>query len=227
MVAVLLVVAVALGGCSVTVASLRWLDPSTSAFMLRSQWQKDGAVDQRWVPLAAIAPCLPLAAVAAEDQRFPEHWGFDFRAIREAVRAHAEGADLRGASTISQQTAKNLFLWPEATFLRKGIEAVITLLIEAFWPKARILEIYLNIAQFGPRVFGAEAAAQHYFDRPAAQLTPQQCARLAAVLPAPNARSVRDPSSDIRRYGDWIRRQMRQLGGPGYLGDILPPATAE
>jgi monofunctional biosynthetic peptidoglycan transglycosylase len=212
----------ALVGTVLPVLALRWLDPPTSAFMLARRWeaQREGTRDfvlrWRWVDAAAISPQLPIALVAAEDQKFPRHDGFDVEAIREALDEQGEGGG-RGASTISQQVAKNLFLWSGRSWLRKGVEAWYTLLIEAFWPKARILEVYANIAEFGDGVYGAEATAQAYFAKPAARLSAQESALLAAVLPNPRVLRAAAPSPYVRRRQAWIARQVRQLGGPGYL----------
>jgi monofunctional biosynthetic peptidoglycan transglycosylase len=192
---------------------LRWVDPPTSAFMLAHR----GPLRYEWRDLSAISPELPIAVVAAEDQKFPSHGGFDVDAIREAIDEREAGEDSRGASTISQQVAKNLFLWSGRNWLRKGLEAWYTVLIEALWPKARILEVYVNVAEFGDGVYGAEAAASEYFGTPAARLTPAQSALLAAVLPNPSRLRVASPSAYVRGRQAWIQRQVRQLGGPGYL----------
>jgi monofunctional glycosyltransferase len=192
---------------------LRWVDPPTSAFMLAHR----GQVRQEWRDLAAISPELPIAVVAAEDQKFPSHRGFDVEAIRDALDEREAGEGTRGASTLSQQVAKNLFLWNGRNWLRKGLEAWYTVLIEALWPKQRILEVYVNVAEFGEGIYGAEAAAQQYFGRPAVQLTAAQSALLAAVLPNPRRLLVAAPSAYVRGRQAWIQRQVRQLGGPGYL----------
>lgn len=202
------------------VALLRWLDPPTSAFMLRKEiaWQLDATpIYHEWVDLSAMAPSLPLAVVAGEDQRFPNHGGFDLVEMRKAWQRYRAGGRLRGASTISQQTAKNLFLWSGRDWPRKGLEAWFTLLIEALWSKQRILEVYLNIAQFSPDTFGAGAASWRYFLRPAIALEPDQSALLAAVLPNPEIYQVDAPSTRVQQRARWIRRQMRQLGGTEYL----------
>lgn len=205
------------------VFALRFVDPPTSAFMLDRQWQafRDGeagfALHYAWVDWDALSPELPIALVAAEDQRFPDHAGFDLAAIDQALENNARGRPVRGASTISQQVAKNLFLWNERSWLRKGLEAWFTVLIELFWPKQRILEVYANTAEFGDGVYGAEAAAQAYFGTSAKRLSAAQSARLAAVLPNPKRYSVRTPSPYVQRRAAWIARQVRNLGGPGYL----------
>jgi monofunctional biosynthetic peptidoglycan transglycosylase len=199
---------------------LRWIDPPTSAFMLARQLQARAAGDAefelayRWVDAARISPALPIALVAAEDQKFPQHDGFDVAAIRDALEDGGRG---RGASTISQQVAKNLFLWSGRSWLRKALEAYYTVLIEALWPKSRILEVYANIAEFGDGVYGAEAAARGFFGKSAAQLSAAESARLAAVLPNPKRWRVDAPSGYVLRRQAWIERQVRQLGGAAYL----------
>lgn len=205
------------------VGVLRWVDPPTSAFMLR-QWvagafrgEPPPRVYHEWVDWSQIPSSVALAAIAAEDQRFPNHGGFDLVEMRNAWRRYQNGGRLRGASTISQQTAKNLFLWPGQDWLRKGLEGWFTLLIEALWPKQRILEVYLNIAQFSPDTFGVGAASWRYFQRPAVALEPAQAARLAAVLPNPRNYKLDAPSARVEQRARWIRRQMRQLGGTDYL----------
>jgi monofunctional biosynthetic peptidoglycan transglycosylase len=211
-----------------SVGLLRWLDPPGSAFMLRHWLTASWAGEPRprlyheWVGTEAIAPAMVLAAVAAEDQRFPKHHGFDLVQLKQAWADYQAGGRLRGASTISQQTAKNLFLWPGRDPLRKVLEAWLTLLIETLWPKERILEVYLNIAQFGPDTYGVGAASWRLFDRPAVALTRSQAARLAAVLPNPELYRVQSPSATVRHRTDWILRQMRQLGGVGYLERVWP-----
>lgn len=205
------------------VVALRWFDPPTSAFMLARRWEATSAGQEafrshyRWVDADAISPQLPIALVAAEDQHFPQHHGFDVAAIRDALEERENGEGGRGASTISQQVAKNLFLWSGRSWLRKGLEAYYTVLIEALWSKPRILEVYANIAEFGDGVYGAEAAAQRYFRKPALHLTAAESARLAAVLPNPKRFRVEAPSAYVLRRQAWIQRQVRQLGGPDYL----------
>jgi monofunctional biosynthetic peptidoglycan transglycosylase len=218
------------------VAILRFVDPPFSAFMAARQaeawaqgdWSFRMAHD--WRDLDRMAPSLPLALVAAEDQNFPSHHGFDFDAIAKA-QAHNERAvaraekrgrpvrGIRGASTISQQTAKNLFLWQGSgptRWLRKGLEVWYTALIEALWPKHRILEMYANFAEFGDGVYGAQAAARTWFGRDASALAPAQSARLAAVLPSPRRYSVARPGPYVQRRANAIQRQMGHLG-PDYL----------
>jgi monofunctional biosynthetic peptidoglycan transglycosylase len=175
------------------------------------------AVDYRWRPGAQIASTLPISLVAAEDQQFPMHHGFDFKAIDKALENNAQGRKVRGASTISQQLAKNLFLWQGRSWVRKGLEAWFTVLIELILPKHRILELYANVAEFGDGVYGAEAAAQNFFGKPAARLTSGESARLAAVLPSPKKYNARRPGPYVQKRARWIERQARQLGGPSYL----------
>lgn len=199
---------------------LRWVDPPTTAFILR----EPRAVHYRWVDWERISPHIKVAVIAAEDQTFPTHHGFDFKSINDALEDRERGRRVRGASTLSQQVAKNLFLWPGQSWLRKGLEAYFTVLIETLWPKRRILEMYVNIAEFGPGVFGVGAASQIYFKKPAARLTASEGALLAAVLPSPKRMKVQSPSRYVRSRQDWILGQMRGLGGVGLLLQIEPPA---
>jgi monofunctional glycosyltransferase len=208
------------------VALLRWVNPPYSSFMAQTQlaaWAKHDRTyvfRHRWVDLTQISPNLPLAVVASEDQKFPEHWGFDVEAIEKAYEMNQHSHRVHGASTISQQVAKNLFLWSGRSYFRKGLEAYFTLLIEACWPKRRILEIYLNIAEFGYGVYGAEAAAQRFFHVPAAKLSRSDSAVLAAVLPNPERLIAAAPSAYVQQRRDWILGQMQALGGPEMLGEI-------
>ena len=197
-----------LGGLAVTVlpvALLRVVPPPTSAFMLQSPVKP---VKYQWVPRASIAETARRAVVASEDQKFWEHEGFDLEAIEKAREHNKRSKRRRGASTISQQTAKNLFLWPGGGYFRKGVEAGYTVLIETLWPKERILEVYLNIAEFGPGIYGVEAAAQAYFKKPAAKLSANEAARLAAVLPSPRHWSVTRPGGFVSSRVSWIMGQM-------------------
>lgn len=207
----------------VPIGLLRWLPPPTTAFMLRSRFADPATgrpcsrVAQRWIPWRAVSPHLPRAVVVAEDQRFLEHWGFDTHAIGRAVHDLVEGGRLRGASTVTQQVAKNLFLWPGQSLIRKGLEAWLTVWIELLWPKRRILEVYVNIAQFGPCVFGVEEASRRYLGRPAARLSALDAARLVAVLPAPGRMRVDDPGPFADERAREIRTEMQREGGPSYL----------
>jgi len=199
----------------------RYVNPPTSAFIVSySLAHPHQEVQQQWVRFSEISPWMPLAVVASEDQRFPDHWGIDFAAIRKALAEYRAGDGLRGASTITQQTAKNLFLWNGRSFVRKTLEAGLALAVDGLWPKRRILEVYLNIAEFGPGIYGVEAASRAYFGIPARQLSAAQAARLAAVLPNPEVLSVTDPSAYVRDRVFWIRSQMNQLSGLQYLKDL-------
>ena len=211
---------------ALAVLALRWLHPLTSAFMLEASagaalgGERGYRTDYRWASLEQISPHAAIAVIASEDQQFPFHAGFDFDSIREAVRASEHGRRLRGASTISQQVAKNLFLWSGHSFVRKGLEAYFTVLIETLWPKERILEMYLNVAQFGDGVYGVQAAAQRFWHEPALRLTSAQAALLAAVLPNPHLMHPDRPSRYVLERQQWILGQMRGLGGAGYLRAI-------
>jgi monofunctional biosynthetic peptidoglycan transglycosylase len=210
----------------VAVASLRWINPPVTAFIAETQaaaWSSRDAnyvYRHSWVDLNRISPNLPLAVVASEDQKFPEHWGFDVPAIEKAYALNQHSHKVRGASTISQQVAKNLFLWSGRSYFRKGLEAYFTVLIEALWPKRRILEVYLNIAEFGYGTYGAEAAAQRFFHKPASRLNRADAAVLAAVLPNPERYSAAAPSRYVQQRREWILGQMQALGGPEMLDEI-------
>jgi len=209
------------------VATLRFVDPPFSSFMAIRQaeaWmQGEGKfrIAYDWRDLEAMAPSLPVALIAAEDQNFATHSGFDLAAIDQARKRNERGGRLRGGSTISQQLAKNLFLWqgrsPPSRWARKGIETWYTVLIELLWPKRRILEVYANVAEFGDGVYGAQAAARSFFGRDASALTPAQSARLAAVLPSPKRYSASRPGPYVQRRTQAIERNMRQIGGPAYV----------
>jgi monofunctional glycosyltransferase len=212
-----------------SVIAFRWIDPPTSAFMVRERMigpkagAKAYAVRYRWVDWSNTSPHVKVAVIAAEDQNFPAHYGFDLKSINDALADRERGRRVRGASTISQQVAKNLFLWPSQTWLRKGLEAYFTVLIETLWPKQRILEVYLNSAEWADGVFGAEAAAQHHFNTGASYLSARQASLLAAVLPNPRQLDAGRPSGYVNQRANWIRRQMRQLGGSHYLNQLQAP----
>jgi monofunctional biosynthetic peptidoglycan transglycosylase len=207
----------------VQVLCLRWIDPPTSAFMIERRFdawwdgERDFHLHYHWRPIGEISRWLPMSAIASEDQKFFEHHGFDYAAIDKALERNAEGRAERGASTISQQVAKNMFLWGGRNYVRKGLEAWYTVLIEQLWPKRRILEVYVNTAEFGDGIYGADAAAHELFGTTAARLTPSECARLAAVLPSPRRLSASKPSPYVQRRAAWIARQIGQLGGSGML----------
>ncbi len=205
---------------------LRFVDPPFSSFMAIRQadaWMHgDGAfsVAHDWRDLSQMSSHMPVALIASEDQAFAGHDGFDFKAIEKARASNARGRRLRGGSTISQQVAKNLFLWSgsgPSRFVRKGLEAWYTLLMETLWPKRRILEVYANIAEFGDGVYGAQAAARTYFRKDAKRLAPAEAARLAAVLPNPKRYSASRPGPYVQRRTRAIERQMRAIGGSGAL----------
>jgi monofunctional biosynthetic peptidoglycan transglycosylase len=198
----------------ILVFAFRWLPVPVTAFMVHDE-EPDARHD--WVPWGEISGHVAVAVIAAEDQKFPAHDGFDFDAIDKALDDAGRGRRQRGASTISQQVAKNLFLWPDHSWLRKGLEVWFTIWIETLWPKRRILEVYLNSAEFGRSVWGVEAASRMYFGKPAALLNQPEAALLAAVLPSPKRMRVANPSAYVRRRQDWILNQMRRLGGTRLL----------
>ena len=210
----------------VQVATLRFVDPAFSAFMFSRQLEAWGDGDwgfriaYDWRDLDQMSASVPLAMIASEDQSFAEHFGFDLQAIEKARKNNARGRKVRGGSTISQQTAKNLFLWSGRSWVRKGIEAWYTVLIEALWPKHRIIEVYANIAEFGDGVYGAQAAARTYFHKDADRLGPAEAARMAAVLPSPRRYSITRPGPYVQRRSQAIQRQMRYIGGAEYLKRI-------
>jgi monofunctional biosynthetic peptidoglycan transglycosylase len=213
-----LIAILAIAATAIPVLLFAALAPPTTAFMLASRvsdpasGQACDGISYQWLDFEAIAPDLGLAVIVAEDQRFFEHAGFDLNAISQALSEHSENGRLRGASTISQQVAKNLFLWPGRSFVRKGLEAWLTAWIERLWSKRRILEVYLNVAQFGPCLFGAGAASDHFFNTEAIALTPLEAARLATVLPSPRRLRAGNPgpyasqrSAEILDLMNWHR----------------------
>lgn len=223
---ILLVLAAVLGAFVVSsvVATLllRWIPPFFSALMVERELSaivshRKYSPTYQWVRLSRIAAVAPLAVIAAEDQRFADHNGFDVESIQDALEDHERGHRLRGASTLSQQVAKNVFLWPGRSWLRKGLEAYFTVLVETLWPKRRILEVYLNVAEWGDGIFGVEAASRRYFGKPASSLTADEAALLAAVLPNPHRMRPNRPSAFVDGRRAWIRRQMDQLGGVEYI----------
>lgn len=208
----------------VSVIALRWVDPSATSFTLREDWK--GLEMERynlrdyWVSSDDIPDHLKWAVVASEDQLFWDHRGFDVESIREAWDDRQEGRRSRGASSISQQVAKNMFLSPSQSLIRKGFEAGITVLIELFWTKERIIEVYLNIAEFGPGIFGVGKASELFWNIPVSQIDADKAARLAAVLPSPKRMRVEPPSPYAFERSRWILRQMTQLTGIRYTGPI-------
>lgn len=195
------------------VVALRFVPPPASAFMLRAHFGADACdrVEYDWVSRAEIAPAVFLAVIAAEDQRFERHAGFDFDAIEDVLESGGDGGPTRGASTITQQVAKNLFLWPGRSYVRKGLEAWFTVWIEALWPKSRILEVYVNVAQLGRCTFGVGAASRRFFEKAPARLSLDEASLLAAVLPNPVRRRVDAPSPGVRGRAAWIHRQARTI----------------
>jgi monofunctional glycosyltransferase len=213
------------------VLTLRSTNPPFTAFMAHAvveAWLANEVlpIEQRWVASECIPASAKLAVLVAEDQKFAVHRGFDFTQIADA-RAHAQrGGRVRGASTVSQQTAKNLFLWPGQSWLRKGLEAGFTVLMETMWSKQRILEVYLNVAEFGPGIYGVEAAARRHFGKPAAALTEAESALLAAVLPNPRVLKAAAPSEYVRERQGAILRQMRPVAALPRMAILLQPAAA-
>ncbi|AWN15020.1 monofunctional biosynthetic peptidoglycan transglycosylase [Salinisphaera sp. LB1] len=220
----IIAVVVALAPAAVLLV-FRVIHPPASAFMTRKAAELHDrhpgrTIRHQWVGLDRIAACMPLAAVAGEDQTFPTNHGFVWSSIARALKHNADGGVVRGASTITQQTAKNLFLWPAKSYIRKAIEAYITVWMDLLWSKRRVLAVYLNIAQFSDTAFGVQAAAQQLFHTPAAKLSRGECAALAAVLPAPDKYDAAHPGRYLTRRKAWILRQMRHLG-PHYLAPAL------
>ncbi len=207
------------------VAVLRYLPIPCSALMIERRvesWfdQKPYKSSHTWVSLDEMSPYLGAAVIAAEDQNFAEHFGFDWKAIEKAIEHNEHSRKKRGASTVSQQTAKNMFLWESRSWPRKGFEAYFTLLIELGWSKRRILEVYLNIVEFGDGVYGAEAASYAFFNKPAKKLRPAEAALLAAVLPNPHKFHAGAPTAYLRGRQSWILRQMGQLGGADLVKEL-------
>ncbi len=192
------------------VSIIRFLDPPTTSIMVY-RWLSGEKLDFRWRSLSEISPFLHRAVIAAEDQRFLSHHGFDWKQIEQALEEYQNGGRVRGASTITMQVARNIFLWQGYSWLRKGLEAYYTALIELLWPKWRIMEVYLNVVELGPEIFGAEAAARRYFGFSAASLTKPQAALLAAVLPNPHRWSPKHPTQYIRKRQSTILREMKKL----------------
>lgn len=195
------------------VVLFKWVPvPFTPLMAIRYFEHPEEEIHHEWVPMEEISPNLQLAVVASEDQNFMNHDGFDYEAIKKAIEENKGRKRSRGASTISQQTAKNVFLWPGRSWLRKGVEVYFTFLIEIFWSKERILEVYLNSIEMGKSVYGARAAAQVWFNKPASKLTPYEAAAIAALLPNPREYRANPPSGYIQGRKTWIVRQMNNLG---------------
>jgi monofunctional biosynthetic peptidoglycan transglycosylase len=208
------------------VIAFRWIDPPSTMFMATDRidalLERDREYQFRheWRDWDEISKHAAIAVIAAEDQQFPNHRGFDFKQIDKALADRERGRRVRGASTISQQVAKNLFLWRGQSWFRKGLEAGLTVLIESLWSKRRILEVYLNVAEFGRGTYGVQAASRRYFNKDASRLNRSEAALLAAVLPAPTRMKVQAPSRYVQRRQAWILRQMAALGGTSYLARL-------
>ncbi len=200
---------------------LRWLDPATSSFMLRDDSGRDPVL-QTWTDWEHVGEWLPLAVVAAEDQRFDRHFGIDFASVSDSLAGARRGGRLRGASTITQQLAKNLYLWPGRSLFRKGLEAWLALNLDLFLPKRRILEIYLNVVEFGPGIYGVTAASRHFFGKPPGAVSLYEAALLAAVLPNPRRFRVEAPSAYVLERRAWIVKQARRLARERWLISIDP-----
>ena len=213
----LTVVLIALAVPVLVIALYRVVNPPLTPLMLIREGEGE-ALHQTWVPLSQISPWLPRAMVASEDQRFCQHYGFDFEAIGEAIARYRQTGRLRGASTISQQTAKNILLWPWHSFVRKGAEAYATLWLELLWPKSRIMEVYLNVIELGHGIYGAETAAEAHFHKHAAALTRHEAAILAAILPNPRRFSADRPSAYVEGRAHTIEQWMEEVEVPGSKG---------
>ena len=198
----------------VWVVAYRWVNPPITSLMIRDHFN-DVKIYREWIGLSEMSRHIPRAVIAAEDSRFCEHRGFDVEAIEKAMARNKQGKKLRGGSTISQQTAKNAFLWSGRTWVRKGLEAWFTVLIEFIWGKPRIMEVYLNIAEFGRGVYGVQAASIHYFNKPASKLTRTEAARLAAILPQPIKRDAASPGRYTKRYANRIAGRTRVVANEG------------
>ena len=195
--------------------------PPTPTILMLQQAAKGQGLDYRWRGLNDISPHLVNAAIAAEDARFCSHHGFDMEAIEKALDHNAEGGRIRGGSTISQQTAKNVFLWPSRDWVRKGLEAGYTVMIEAVWSKRRIMEVYLNVVEWAPGVYGAQAASRHWFGKDADELTAREAARLAAILPSPRRYKAASPGPYVRRRAGRIQAAMGTVRGDGLNACVL------
>lgn len=211
----------------IQVLIFKWIPPLFTPKMLLNKievfvaGEENKKIYYQWRSYEDISPYMVLAVIAAEDQKFPSHFGFDIEAIEKAIERNKKGENIRGASTISQQVAKNMFCWPSRTYFRKALETYYTVWIELLWSKKRIVEVYVNIAEMGPEIYGAEAAAQQFFNKPASELSRQQAALLAAVLPNPILLSARNPSAYVVGRRNWVVKQMQQLGDKNFLKQLL------
>lgn len=202
----------------ISVIVFRWVPiPVTPLMLIRCVEQKmddkEIKLDKTWKPLEELSPHLQLAVVCCEDQNYLKHNGFDFGAIEKALKHNEKSKKKRGASTISQQVAKNVFLWPSRSWVRKGFEVYFTFLIEVFWSKERIMEVYLNVIEMGDGIYGAEAASQAYFKKPAISISKRQAATIAVTLPNPRKFNAKKPTSYLNKRINWAMQQMRYWGG--------------
>jgi monofunctional biosynthetic peptidoglycan transglycosylase len=199
-----------------------WILPPPVTLTQISSLLSGHGLHKSWKSFSSISPCMPLAVMAAEDQVFPDHSGFDWKSIEKAMAYNKrKPGRVRGASTISQQVAKNVFLWQGGGWFRKGLEVYFTFMIETLYSKKRILELYVNVAEMGEGIFGAEAAAQKYFGKPAAKLTRAEAAKIAACLPNPKKYTVKPLSNYVSRRSGWVLRQMNNLEGDPDVQQII------
>ena len=209
----------------VVVILFRFIPLNSSSYILQNKISnlfssESGEIHQSWKSLDEISGNMQIAVIASEDQRFADHFGIDMESIEKAIKDNKRRKNIRGASTITQQVARNMFLWSGKSYIRKGLEVYFTVLLEVFWSKERILEVYLNIAEFGENIYGVESASRIFFYKSAAKLTINESALLAACLPNPKRFRAYAPSMYILRRSDWIRNQMSQLGGKTYLDKL-------
>ncbi len=203
-----------------SVVLYKFVAPPISGMMFYKWWnQENYKIDYRWKDIKDIDSSLPLAFISSEDQKFLDHNGFDVQAIKRAIESNKESKKVRGASTISQQVAKNVFLFPTKSYLRKGLEVYFTFLIEFVWGKERVMEVYINVVELGEGVYGAEAAAQVYFNKSAMKLNRNDAALMATVLPNPLVYKLKSPSAYMKNRSNWVLRQMNNLGGEGIISE--------
>ncbi|WP_298743308.1 monofunctional biosynthetic peptidoglycan transglycosylase [uncultured Brevundimonas sp.] len=216
-----LTVVLVLVGLVLTSIAVPRLVPPPLTFLMVTRYLEGEGLSYRWRSLNDISPRLVEAVIASEDSGYCAHRGFDMKAIGKALRANERGGRIRGGSTISQQTAKNVFLWPGRDWIRKGLEAGYTVLIETLWGKRRVMEVYLNVAEWAPGVYGAEAAARHWFGKPASRLSAREAARLAAILPSPRRYDAASPGPWVRRHASRVQAAMRTVREDGLAGCVL------
>lgn len=217
----ILTVVLVLAGLVIGPVLVHRVVPPPLTFLMVTRAVEGEGLSYRWKSLDDISPRLVEAVIASEDARFCSHHGFDMEAIEKALKANERGGRIRGGSTISQQTAKNVFLWPGRDWIRKGLEAGYTVLIETLWGKRRIMEVYLNVAEWAPGVYGAEAAAGHWFGKSAANLTPREAARLAAILPSPRRYNASSPGPYVRRRASRVQAAMGTVRNDGLAACVL------